>query len=203
MDDRGDDSPAGGLYCARSAATTIPCGAAWLTDVSDSISGTFDPITNGHIDVIGRAAKLLDKLVVGVAVNAGKGPMFPFEERIEMVRSEVADLGNHAARIEVRGFDDLLVHFARDCKATVLVRGPAGGVGFRLRIPDGEHERQARARGRNRLPDGLGQVPVHRLAAGEGDRAARRRRVAVRVAADHRGVEGARRRTARLIKISR
>jgi pantetheine-phosphate adenylyltransferase len=85
--------------------------------------GTFDPITNGHLDVIGRAAKLLDKLVVGVAVNAGKGPMFPFEERIEMVRSEVADLGNHAARIEVRGFDNLLVHFARDCNATVLVRG--------------------------------------------------------------------------------
>jgi pantetheine-phosphate adenylyltransferase len=85
--------------------------------------GTFDPITNGHLDVIGRAAKLLDKLVIGVAVNAGKGPMFPFEERIEMVRAEVADLGNQAGRIEVRGFDNLLVHFARDCKATVLVRG--------------------------------------------------------------------------------
>jgi pantetheine-phosphate adenylyltransferase len=85
--------------------------------------GTFDPITNGHLDVIGRAAKLLDKLVIGVAVNAGKGPMFPFEERIEMVKAEVAGLGNHAGCIEVRGFDNLLVHFARDCKATVLVRG--------------------------------------------------------------------------------
>ena len=86
-------------------------------------SGTFDPITNGHLDVIGRAAKLLDKLVVGVAVNAGKGPMFPFEERIAMVKAEVADLGNNSTHIEVRGFDNLLVQFARDCKATVLVRG--------------------------------------------------------------------------------
>jgi pantetheine-phosphate adenylyltransferase len=85
--------------------------------------GTFDPITNGHLDIIGRAAKLMDRLVVGVAVNAGKGPMFPFEERVRMVEAEVAQLGPRSGTIEVRGFDKLLVQFARDCKATMLVRG--------------------------------------------------------------------------------
>ena len=51
--------------------------------------GTFDPVTNGHLDIIGRAARLLDKLVVGVAVNAGKGPLFPLEERVELVSAEM------------------------------------------------------------------------------------------------------------------
>ena len=52
--------------------------------------GTFDPVTNGHLDVIGRAARLLDKLVVGVAINIGKGPLFTLEERVELVRAEIA-----------------------------------------------------------------------------------------------------------------
>src|SRR5689334_13218700 len=51
--------------------------------------GTFDPITNGHVDIIARAARMLDKLVVGVAVNAGKGPLFPADERVELVRAEL------------------------------------------------------------------------------------------------------------------
>ena len=50
--------------------------------------GTFDPVTNGHLDIIGRAARILDRLVVGVAINAGKGPLFPLEERVELVRAE-------------------------------------------------------------------------------------------------------------------
>ena len=50
--------------------------------------GTFDPVTNGHLDIIGRAARILDRLVVGVATNAGKGPLFPLEERVELVRAE-------------------------------------------------------------------------------------------------------------------
>ena len=78
--------------------------------------GTFDPVTNGHMDIIGRAARMLDRLVVGVAVNAGKGPLFPLEERMELVRAELAP-------IAVRSFDTLLIDFARELGAGVIVRG--------------------------------------------------------------------------------
>jgi pantetheine-phosphate adenylyltransferase len=84
--------------------------------------GTFDPITNGHIDIIGRAVKLVDKLVIGVSINREKGPLFSLEERVEMVRKESAHLAN-GALIEVRPFDKLLVHFAREVQANVIVRG--------------------------------------------------------------------------------
>ncbi len=85
--------------------------------------GTFDPITNGHLDIIQRAAKILDKLVIAVAVNAGKGPLFEIEERIDQVRAEISDLNNVSATIEVSAFDNLLVHFAADKGATVIIRG--------------------------------------------------------------------------------
>lgn len=85
--------------------------------------GTFDPTTNGHLDIIQRAAKLLDKLVVAVAVNAGKGPLFEIGERIEMVRAEVAALNNSTATVEVREFDNLLVEFAAEEGAGVIIRG--------------------------------------------------------------------------------
>lgn len=85
--------------------------------------GTFDPVTNGHMDIIHRAAKMLDKLVVGVAINAGKGPMFDLETRMEMVRNEAADLGEIGKRIEVRGFDNLLVQFAAQQGASIVIRG--------------------------------------------------------------------------------
>jgi pantetheine-phosphate adenylyltransferase len=84
--------------------------------------GTFDPLTNGHLDIIGRAIKLVDKLVIGVAVNSGKGPLFSLEERVEMVQRESAHLNTHA-EIEVRPFETLLVHFAREVGAGVIVRG--------------------------------------------------------------------------------
>src|SRR6201996_4167091 len=71
--------------------------------------GTFDPITNGHLDVIARAARLLDKLVVGVAINASKGPMFTLEERVEMVRAEIETIATRNGMvIEVVPFDTLL-----------------------------------------------------------------------------------------------
>ena len=85
--------------------------------------GTFDPVTNGHMDIIYRAARILDKLVVGVAVNAGKGPMFELDTRMAMVRAEVAALGEIGDRIEVHGFDGLLVQFAAEHGARVVVRG--------------------------------------------------------------------------------
>ena len=68
--------------------------------------GTFDPITNGHTDVIQRAARMLDKLVVGVAINTSKAPLFTLEERLEMVKLEALDMGEVGQRIEVLGFRD-------------------------------------------------------------------------------------------------
>ena len=85
--------------------------------------GTFDPVTNGHMDIIHRAARILDKLIVAVAVNAGKGPMFDLEERLAMVREEAAALGAIGRRIEVRGFEGLLVQVAADHGARIVIRG--------------------------------------------------------------------------------
>ena len=86
--------------------------------------GTFDPITNGHTDIIGRAARLLDKLVVGVAVNPGKGPIFTIDERVEIVREELNHLGDGLSdRIEVTQFSGLLIDFAHQEDATVIIRG--------------------------------------------------------------------------------
>jgi pantetheine-phosphate adenylyltransferase len=86
--------------------------------------GTFDPITNGHSDIIRRAAKLVDRLVIGVARNDGKGPLFATDERVEIVRDEVEHLENgDAERIEVRPFDSLLMHFAQSVGAKVIIRG--------------------------------------------------------------------------------
>lgn len=84
--------------------------------------GTFDPVTNGHLDIIGRAVKLVDRLVIGVAVNIGKGPLFSLDERVEMVRRETAHL-TRIAEIEVKPFDSLLMHFAREVGAQMIVRG--------------------------------------------------------------------------------
>jgi pantetheine-phosphate adenylyltransferase len=84
--------------------------------------GTFDPLTNGHIDIIGRAVKLVDHLVIGVAVNEGKKPLFSLDERVEMVRKEVAHFAD-GAQIEVRPFDGLLMHFAEEIGAQSIVRG--------------------------------------------------------------------------------
>ena len=84
--------------------------------------GTFDPVTNGHIDIIGRALKLVDRLVIGVAINEDKGPLFTLEERVELLRAETAPLA-HGAEIVVTPFKSLLVHFAREQGATIIVRG--------------------------------------------------------------------------------
>ena len=86
--------------------------------------GTFDPVTNGHLDVIARAARLLDKLVVGVAINTGKGPMFTLEERVAMVKAEIEAIADkNGMTIEVVPFEGLLIHFARQVGASSIVRG--------------------------------------------------------------------------------
>jgi pantetheine-phosphate adenylyltransferase len=86
--------------------------------------GTFDPVTNGHLDIIGRAAKVVDKLVVAVAVNADKGPLFSLKERAEMCRREVEALSIAAkVPIVIEPFDTLLMDFVVSLKASVIIRG--------------------------------------------------------------------------------
>ena len=82
-------------------------------------TGSFDPITLGHLNVIERAADLVDKLYVGVGINVGKSPMFTIDERVDLVKKAVKHLPN----VEVRKFDGLAVTFVRECGARVMVRG--------------------------------------------------------------------------------
>lgn len=84
--------------------------------------GTFDPIHNGHTDIIGRAVKLVDKLVLGVAINAGKGPMFSLDERVAIVEAEAAAL-NTTTEIVVQPYEGLTMQFARQVGAGVIIRG--------------------------------------------------------------------------------
>jgi len=86
--------------------------------------GTFDPLTNGHMDIILRAARIVDKLIIGVAKNIGKGPLFTTDERVEMVRQEIDAADREVgARVEVKPFDNLLMHFAMSVDASTIIRG--------------------------------------------------------------------------------
>ncbi|MDX1401143.1 MAG: pantetheine-phosphate adenylyltransferase [Kiloniellales bacterium] len=85
--------------------------------------GTFDPITKGHSDIILRAAGLMDRLIVAVAANAGKGPLFNLDERVAMVAGEIKAYPPKRADISVTAFSGLLMEFCRDQGAQVLVRG--------------------------------------------------------------------------------
>ncbi|MCP5420249.1 MAG: pantetheine-phosphate adenylyltransferase [Gammaproteobacteria bacterium] len=81
--------------------------------------GTFDPITSGHADLIERGARMFDNLIIAVAANPGKRPLFSLDERVELVREVFA----HLDKVEVRGFDTLLVSFVKQVGAQVIVRG--------------------------------------------------------------------------------
>lgn len=107
--------------------------------------GTFDPITNGHLDIIERASKLVDKLVIGVAINEDKRPLFSLDERLEMVRTEVGSAVG-ATSIEVRAFDTLLVKFAAAVGASLIVRGLRA-------VSDFEYEFQMAGMNRKLYPD--------------------------------------------------
>jgi pantetheine-phosphate adenylyltransferase len=86
--------------------------------------GTFDPITLGHTDIIQRAMALVDRLVIGVAINRDKGPLFSLEERVQMVEAECAAItAKHRGEIVVHPFENLLIDCARDVGASVIVRG--------------------------------------------------------------------------------
>ena len=86
--------------------------------------GTFDPITLGHIDIIRRAAALVDKLVIGVAINRDKGPLFSLEERVAMIEAECAKLSEETGtQIVAHPFENLLIYCAHDVGAQLIVRG--------------------------------------------------------------------------------
>lgn len=85
--------------------------------------GTFDPITVGHMDIIRRALHVVDKLIIGVALDTGKAPVFDLAMRGKLVASTLKELGRDAARVEVRTFSGLLVNFAREHEANLLIRG--------------------------------------------------------------------------------
>ena len=86
--------------------------------------GTFDPVTNGHVDIIARAARIVHHLVVGVAENIGKEPLFPLAERVELVQAETGAVAERTGtRIEVVPFSGLLIDFAHASDAGVIVRG--------------------------------------------------------------------------------
>jgi pantetheine-phosphate adenylyltransferase len=104
--------------------------------------GTFDPITNGHVDIVARASRFFDKVIVGVAVNAGKSPLFSLEERVNLAIKATADFPN----VTVIGFGNLLVDCAREHGATVILRGLRA-------VSDFEYEFQMAGMNRNLAPE--------------------------------------------------
>jgi len=99
-------------------------------------AGSFDPVTLGHEDVVTRALRVVDRLVVAVAVNSGKSPLFTLAERAGMLRDVVG-----SERVEVREFDGLLADLAREIGANVLVRGVRGVVDFDYEVVMARHNR--------------------------------------------------------------
>lgn len=108
--------------------------------------GTFDPITLGHMDIISRATKVVDRLIIAVAANAGKNPLFGADARVQMIREEMDQLETNGAGIEVRSFDNLLMHFAEDVGARVILRGLRA-------VSDFEFEVQLSCMNRRLAPD--------------------------------------------------
>ncbi|HID06998.1 MAG TPA: pantetheine-phosphate adenylyltransferase [Armatimonadetes bacterium] len=104
--------------------------------------GSFDPITNGHLDVIERAARIFDELIVAIAINPAKTPMFTLDEREAMVREACAHLPN----VRVEKFEGLLVDYARECGAKVIIKGLRA-------VSDFDYEFQMAAMNRKLAPD--------------------------------------------------
>lgn len=88
--------------------------------------GTFDPVTSGHVEIVRRSLRLVDRLVIGPAINIGKGPLFSLQERIDIIKDDISDMDlpqSDKARIDVVPFEGLLIHFAREVGAEVIIRG--------------------------------------------------------------------------------
>lgn len=95
-----------------------------MTKLIGLYPGTFDPVTLGHVDLVERAVKLVDELVIGVAINRDKGPLFSLEERVAMVETEMARISKITGTpIRVTPFESLLMQFAEDVNANIIIRG--------------------------------------------------------------------------------
>lgn len=104
--------------------------------------GTFDPITNGHIDIVSRATAMFDQVVLAIAASPGKKPMFDLAERVALAEAATAHLTN----VEVVGFSDLMANFARSQQANILIRGLRA-------VADFEYEMQLAHMNRHLMPD--------------------------------------------------
>jgi pantetheine-phosphate adenylyltransferase len=93
--------------------------------------GSFDPVTNGHLDIVARAATLFDEVVVAVGVNMSKNRLFTPDERIEMLREATAEIAN----VRVAGFDGLIVDFCRELGAVAIVKGLRGAGDYEYELP--------------------------------------------------------------------
>ncbi len=85
--------------------------------------GTFDPVTKGHLHLIRRASRLVDRLIIGVANNKRKGPLFSLEKRVDLLRADIENMNDKGCDIEIESFDNLLVQFARNMNASCIFRG--------------------------------------------------------------------------------
>lgn len=109
--------------------------------------GTFDPVTNGHMDIIKRACLLADRLIIAVSTNAGKGPLLTINERMSLMRDEIVDPRNglDPTKVEVRAFDNLLMHFVEEMGAQFIIRGLRA-------VSDFEYEFQLASMNRHLIP---------------------------------------------------
>jgi pantetheine-phosphate adenylyltransferase len=95
-----------------------------MTERTGVYPGTFDPVTSGHVEIVRRSLRLVDRLVIGPAINISKGPLFSLEERVAIIQEDIADFPEaDRSRITVVPFDTLLIHFAKKVNATVIIRG--------------------------------------------------------------------------------
>ena len=113
-----------------------------FSDLMAIYPGTFDPITNGHIDIVTRATQMFDHVILAIAASPSKKPMFTLEERVALAQQATAHLGN----VEVVGFSDLMANFARNQHATVLIRGLRA-------VADFEYEMQLAHMNRHLMPE--------------------------------------------------
>lgn len=125
--------------------------------------GTFDPITNGHLDIITRAACMFDKVILAIAASPSKKPMFDLNERVQLATDAISHLSN----VEVVGFSDLMANFARDRQANILIRGLRAVADFEYEMQLAHMNRHLMPEPGERIPDALQRVVLHLFLTGE------------------------------------
>ena len=148
--------------------------------------GSFDPLTNGHVDIILRGARLFDRIIVAILVNAEKSPLFSMEERVDIARSVFKDHAN----VEVDTFDGLLVDYVERRQAQVIVRGLRAVSDFEFEFQMALMNQRLNSRIETGLHDAGRAVHIHQFAADQGSVQARRPRQRPRARARRAAAEG-------------